>query len=92
MSSEKKVPRGLMAIFQEAKNAQLLERRRAGGLLRGAKRQLESAKKAVRILDAEIAILQKYGEDIPERGMNKRIAQATGYPTEYVMKVRRKAR
>jgi hypothetical protein len=89
MSSEKKVPSGLAAIIQEVKSERLLEGRRKGGQIRGAKRKLESVKKAIRIFEAEIKILEQYGEQIPERGMNKRIARITGYPPEYVMKVRR---
>lgn len=88
MSNTKKQPRSLAEVMEQLAINRKTAARQKGGQIRGLQQALKRAKKLVRIFDAEIELI-KGGAS--ERGLNKKIAQRTRLPYEYVMKNRRAA-
>lgn len=88
MSNARKRVLSLAELIRQSINDRKAAARLQGGKIRGLQRMVEKARKANRIFNAEIQLLEA---GTPERGMNKKIAQRTKLPYEYVMKVRRAA-
>lgn len=88
MSNAKQGPRSLAKVLEQIAVDRKTAARRKGGRIRGLQRALKRAQKLVRIFETEIQLIK---EGVPERGLNKKIAQRTKLPYEYVMKNRRAA-
>jgi hypothetical protein len=86
MSTARQSPRSLAKLIEQLAIDRKTAARRKGGRIRGLQRELMKAQKRMLILRTETQLIK---EGAPERGLNKKIAQRTKLPYEYVMKYRR---